>query len=111
MGNLFCPAVFDDEADSDFESNTDNMDKDRLEYLKKRRQSHQHIAKTTCDYMKDNLPAGSGEGRRGSGKSGALSPVPADRRGSMAISARRGSVMVVPPKPKKEQRERTDSIF
>ena len=81
------------------------MDKDRLEYLKKRRQSRQLHSKAlaaTCEYMKDNLPAAQG----GGSKPG--TPLEA-RRGSMALQARRGSVMVVPPKH--IQRERTDSIF
>ena len=51
MGNLFCRTVFEDEADSDFESNPENMDKDRLEYLKKRRQSRQLNAKVQSSFL------------------------------------------------------------
>ena len=96
-------SVFEDEADEDFEHNSEVMDKDRLEYLKKRRlsrQGHSKALAAPCEDMKDNLPAPGGS------KPG--TPLEA-RRGSMAIQARRGSVMVVPPKH--IQRERTHSIF
>ena len=103
VNNVF--SVFEDEADEDFERNSEVMDRDRLEYLNKRRHSQQLHSKAlaaTCQYMRDNyMPAGGGSKPR-------TTPLEA-RRGSMAIQARRGSVMVVPPKH--IQRERTDSIF
>jgi len=106
MGNFLCTVFEDEEPDIDVE----NMDKERLEELKKRRQSRQLNAKAlaaTCAYMEPNLPAGGGEPRRGSKPGSSGLEV---RRGSNHTT-RRGSVMVVPPKPDKKSRERTDSIF
>ena len=101
VDNVF--SVFEDEADEDFDRNSEIMDKDRLEYLKKQwqsRQLHSKALAATCQYMKDNMPAGGGS------KPGTALDA---HRGSMAIQARRGSVMVVPPKH--IQCKRTDLIF
>jgi len=121
--------VFEDDEDLE---NANNMSKERIEYLKKRRQSRLDNAKAlqaTLDYMSGGDPdsyslssvANGGTplaARRGSshlggggGGGGSLSGnlgANIARRGSAAIRERRPSVMVVPPK---SFRRRENSVF
>jgi len=97
--------VFEDEADDDISIANGSMTAERIEYLKKRRQSRLDNAKAlqaTCDYMADSV-AGSAPGSK------AGTPQLSARRGSQAAGMqRRPSVMVVPPK---KFRERENSVF